>query len=663
MRLRVLLIAVLLAGVCFGQSGGGTSSSGASGSAGGDLGGTYPNPTVSLNGIGTSKLVSPQIISSGLIGQYAMSDASGTNLPDTSGNGNNGTLVNSPTVGALGITFLNSSHQRVTLPSGVNTLRTVQIFADSSYANFNSGASGWKSYFGNATANKINLLTSISTDGTDTHIIPTVYNGASFSTEPNASATNIGMISATFDTVDHIYINDQEASSYLAQGTNSGNISGGTFQIGGATGTGLGTGADFTGQIYYVLIYSTVLTPAQISQNYWAVVGILRNRGVVIPAPVIIPTSTSTASSLVAEGDSITMTPGQGGVTPWLTTATTIDTFTKFNLGISGATLASINGYSQSVDNLYHSKAAHNILVIFAGTNDITGGTSVTATHNLLSQYALARKAIGWKIVIVDMLDRTSQDANHDTYNALIHQHWREYADANAQVGLDPNLGCDGCSANGTYFQDGIHPTTTGQNILAAYIQAAINSISYNQPPVVVTCSNVTPVTVSANTASDQILMACTLPAGALNGIGRIMTVTVAGVYSTPAASTSTITLKAKLCTVSGCGSGTVITPISITSAALGALQATNDPFSMQFDSITQTGLTSAAFEAHGSMSIDLAAAATSATTVYNDQNTATVGTIDSTAQLFLQITGAFSNASASNTMTQRSLKVLISTP
>jgi len=42
-------------------------------------------------------------------------------------------------------------------------------------------------------------------------------------------------------------------------------------------------------------------------------------------------------------------------------------------------------------------------------------------------------------------------------------------------------------------------------------------------------------------------------------------------------ASTSQMTLKIKLCTVSGCGSGTVISPISIQSTALARVQITND--------------------------------------------------------------------------------------
>jgi len=171
-------------------------------------------------------------------------------------------------------------------------------------------------------------------------------------------------------------------------------------------------------------------------------------------------------------------------------------------------------------------------------------------------------------------------------------------------------------------------------------------------------CTSVTPVTVSANVATDQNLMACTIPAGTLNSVGKTLRIYAAGLYSTPAASTSAVTLKAKLCTVSGCGAGTVITPISITSAALGGITATNDPFNLAANSTTQTTGASSAYEAHGNLTIDISALASAAEAVYADNNTATVGTIDSTAQLFLQITIAFSNASASNSATERQLIV-----
>lgn len=170
-------------------------------------------------------------------------------------------------------------------------------------------------------------------------------------------------------------------------------------------------------------------------------------------------------------------------------------------------------------------------------------------------------------------------------------------------------------------------------------------------------CVNVTPVTTaSVSTTADQLLMACTIPSGTLNTLGKTLSIQTAGVYSTPAASTTTVNFKVKLCTVSGCGSGTVVNLVSLTSAALGAIQATNDPFNLQIFLSTQTAGASAAFEAHGNLTIDISALTTAAEGVYADGNLATVGTIDSTGVLFLQVTVAFSAANAANNATDRQL-------
>jgi len=173
-------------------------------------------------------------------------------------------------------------------------------------------------------------------------------------------------------------------------------------------------------------------------------------------------------------------------------------------------------------------------------------------------------------------------------------------------------------------------------------------------------CTNVTPVTVTANVATDQTLMACTIPAGTLNRVGRSLRVIANSIYSTPAASTTAMTLKVKICSVSGCGSGNVLTAATITSGALGTIQVTNNAIQLPLYLTVQTASTTLAVEAHGCMNIDLAASISAADTVFCDNNTTTQtgspSAIDSTAQNFLQITGAFTVASGSNSWSNRQL-------
>jgi hypothetical protein len=159
--------------------------------------------------------------------------------------------------------------------------------------------------------------------------------------------------------------------------------------------------------------------------------------------------------------------------------------------------------------------------------------------------------------------------------------------------------------------------------------------------------TNLTPVTVNANVATDQSLMTVSVPAGTLNRVGRSLRFYGSGVYSTPAASTSVVTVKVKY---------GALTLITWTSTALATVQATNNQINISGMLSVQTGGASGVFEPHGVLTIDLGAGNLVADTSFADVNTATVGTIDVTAAQNLLVTIAFSNASASNTATQRQM-------
>jgi len=155
---------------------------------------------------------------------------------------------------------------------------------------------------------------------------------------------------------------------------------------------------------------------------------------------------------------------------------------------------------------------------------------------------------------------------------------------------------------------------------------------------------NVTPVTVNANTTGDQNLMSGSITAGLLNSVGKTFRIFIAGVYSTPIASTATITIKVKL---------GALTLFSATSSANPGT-VTNNSWNANIYITTQTAGAAAAFECHGNMVIDLGATPGVADATFSDTNTATVGTLDSTAAQTLQTTVAFSAGSTSNSSTQR---------
>jgi hypothetical protein len=163
-------------------------------------------------------------------------------------------------------------------------------------------------------------------------------------------------------------------------------------------------------------------------------------------------------------------------------------------------------------------------------------------------------------------------------------------------------------------------------------------------------------VTANANSTSDQQLMELSVGAGYFNSLGQPFLFNAAGVYSTQTLQTPTLTLKVKLCTVSGCGSGTVITLVSIVSTAAIA-STTNQNWNMSFLGYTATTGTSGNLEIHGPLVVDLGATTATADSVFGDTNTAASSTINLTGALFVDFTIAFSTQPTTpfNTITQRS--------
>lgn len=164
--------------------------------------------------------------------------------------------------------------------------------------------------------------------------------------------------------------------------------------------------------------------------------------------------------------------------------------------------------------------------------------------------------------------------------------------------------------------------------------------------------SNVTPVTVSANTTSDQALMELSIPSGTFNTAASPFLVHSSGIFTIATLQTPNLTYKAKLCTVSGCGSGTVIALATITTTATVA--ATNNIWVFNLKVATATTGASGTLITHGFLAIDIGATSAIADSVFNDTNTAASSAINLTGALFVDFTIATSAGNAGNSFTQQ---------
>ncbi len=141
------------------------------------------------------------------------------------------------------------------------------------------------------------------------------------------------------------------------------------------------------------------------------------------------------------------------------------------------------------------------------------------------------------------------------------------------------------------------------------------------------------------------------IPAARLNTAGVRMELSAAGIYSTNGA-TDTINFKWKLCTVSGCGSGTVV-QIATTGVLTPGSAVTNQGWNAVVVCNVYTTGASGTMDCQGLPGAHLF---TALTTVIHDDivNTAASGAVDLTAIEFVSLSATWNNISANNTITLR---------
>ena len=252
----------------------------------------------------------------------------------------------------------------------------------------------------------------------------------------------------------------------------AGNVTGGT--LGDAT-----AGSEvFDGTIKRLIVFSPILTGG--------------NRTSFIAAFKAYAAATDLTVQVVCDGDSITAGQNNeenpGASVGWTGGDYTCSypyhlqqanpSYSVLNHGISGVHLAALKTDAAAAVDPYFSAArfTKNVVVLFAGTNDIQAGTALATVQSDTATYIAARQAVGWKVVIVPMLDRSNfsagQRADKDTFNAAIGTYG-----ADEVVTLPASLaGNSPWVANPTKWSafDNIHLSRLGDIDLAPAISTAV---------------------------------------------------------------------------------------------------------------------------------------------------------------------------------------------
>jgi hypothetical protein len=213
---------------------------------------------------------------------------------------------------------------------------------------------------------------------------------------------------------------------------------------------------------------------------------------------------------------------------------------------------------------------------------------------------------------------------------------------------------------DGTGGRSFVWPTTVSQgppvNLNAnacTYYSAIFDGTNANPLEPAQAQPNIAAVTASSAVSTDQNLMSIPVPPGMLNVLGKTATLYGAGTYTTGATGAGTMSFKVKLCSVSGCGSGTVVTLGTFGPTATQAANSTSIPWNISLTLSTSTLGASGRVIPNGSLETVMGTSATAAGAPYLAQTTGQSAAIDLTAPTFVQITVADSGASANNSFTQ----------
>lgn len=158
-------------------------------------------------------------------------------------------------------------------------------------------------------------------------------------------------------------------------------------------------------------------------------------------------------------------------------------TWTWRNFGLASQQTTTMVGVAATrVDPLYRKHVSHNILVAWEITNDLNAGVAAATALTNFTTYCAARRAAGWKVIVLTVLPRTSAsgtfEADRQTINTSIRANWATYADALADVAADSRIGDSGDQNDTTYYlADAVHTAAAGDAVVAGIVAAVVAAL------------------------------------------------------------------------------------------------------------------------------------------------------------------------------------------
>lgn len=178
---------------------------------------------------------------------------------------------------------------------------------------------------------------------------------------------------------------------------------------------------------------------------------------------------------MVYDGNSLS-TVAFGNYPAKVTTALTGSAFgvgEVFNKAVAGQTTTQMIANGANIDALFAS--TYDCYVIaWEGTNDIGNLQDATTCYNNIVSYCNARRTAGFNVLILTIIARdwaAGLETIRGTINTNIRANWATFADGIADVAADARLSDP---LNTTYFTDGTHLTSAGNQVVADIVATAL---------------------------------------------------------------------------------------------------------------------------------------------------------------------------------------------
>jgi hypothetical protein len=160
---------------------------------------------------------------------------------------------------------------------------------------------------------------------------------------------------------------------------------------------------------------------------------------------------------------------------------------TKENFGVAGQTTAQMAADAATqIDPVY---AQSKVLIVWELRNHLYRGNSVATCVAAMRDYCLARKAVGWQILVLGTTPAAGVNGGYESpaygtpeqfnanllqIDAAISAGFREYADRYLPVRQIAGMGD---ATNSSIFWDGVHLTNAGYTLLAPVINREIQRL------------------------------------------------------------------------------------------------------------------------------------------------------------------------------------------